>query len=62
MPGSWQPLIGPRPSPPSHLWPDAAVQVQFLNKVLKTPELLDRQELVRLEELLSKGMGEPAAS
>eukprot|EP00045_Choanoeca_perplexa_P001080 m.17915 g.17915 ORF g.17915 m.17915 type:complete len:175 (+) comp10717_c0_seq1:80-604(+) len=31
-------------------------EVRFLNKVLKTPELLDRQELVRLEELLAKGM------
>ncbi|EDQ92677.1 uncharacterized protein MONBRDRAFT_31046 [Monosiga brevicollis MX1] len=31
-------------------------EVKFLNKVLKTPELLDRQELVRLEELLAKGM------
>lgn len=34
---------------------DMKDEVKFLNKVLKTPELLDRTELVRLEELLAKG-------
>lgn len=31
-------------------------EVVFLNKVLKTPELLDAQELAQLEDLLTRGM------
>eukprot|EP00049_Salpingoeca_infusionum_P025665 m.21073 g.21073 ORF g.21073 m.21073 type:complete len:177 (+) comp8239_c0_seq2:577-1107(+) len=31
-------------------------EVSFLNKVLKTPELLDHQELKQLEDLLARGM------
>eukprot|EP01147_Barroeca_monosierra_P008299 gene8299-10179_t len=31
-------------------------EVVFLNKVLKTPELLDAQELSQLEDLLTRGM------
>jgi len=31
-------------------------EVKFLNKVLKTPELLDRPELAKLEDLLSRGL------
>eukprot|EP00055_Hartaetosiga_balthica_P007593 m.26338 g.26338 ORF g.26338 m.26338 type:complete len:190 (-) comp5849_c0_seq1:561-1130(-) len=31
-------------------------EVTFLNKVLKTPELLDSQELAQLEDLLARGV------
>lgn len=31
-------------------------EVKFLNKVLKTPELLDRAELKKLDDLLARGL------